>query len=186
MVWAQGCTRACPGCCNSQFADASGGTLVSADDLVSRILDVNDIEGVTFSGGEPFEQASGLASVARLVRDARDLGVVCFTGYALEELLTDAVPSAGELLQEIDLLIDGPFVAGRPGGSFWRGSDNQRLHHLSSRYVGLTEPTSRAAGRENELEVGIRGDQSIATGDFAHSALEEVAELLARLHGVRL
>jgi len=159
---------------------------VYVEDLVSRILGVDDIEGITFSGGEPFDQAHCLARVARLAREARDLGVVCFSGYTREELQSGGVPSAGELLDEVDLLIDGPFLAARPRGSFWRGSDNQRLHHLSSRYVGVTDPGSCVAGRENELEVEINGGRSTATGDLAHSSLEEVATLLARLHGVRL
>lgn len=159
---------------------------MGVDDLVLRISGVDDIEGITFSGGEPFEQAHSLARIARRAREVRDLGVVCFTGYTREELLSGGPPSAADLLDEVDLLIDGPFLAARPRGPFWRGSDNQRLHHLSSRYVGLTDSECSASGMENELEVEICGGRSIITGDLAHSPIDEVAALLDRLHGVRL
>ena len=61
------------------------------------------------------------------------LGVLCFTGGYIEELRQDSKNK--KLLENIDLLIDGPFDIdlvdySRP----WCGSSNQRYHFLTDRY----------------------------------------------------
>ena len=93
---------------------------------------VRSIEGVTFLGGEPFEQAEALGVIAEKVKKV-GLSVVCFTGGKLEELKD--IPENKKLLDNIDLLIDGEFVQeltdySRP----WCGSSNQRYHFLTDRY----------------------------------------------------
>ena len=90
------------------------------------------IEGVTFLGGEPFEQAEALGIIAERVKKA-GLSVVCFTGGKLEELKN--IPENKKLIDNIDLLIDGEFIQeltdySRP----WCGSSNQRYHFLTDRY----------------------------------------------------
>lgn len=90
------------------------------------------IEGVTFLGGEPFEQAEALGIIAEEVKK-EGLSVVCFTGGNLEELRLK--PKNKKLLDNTDLLIDGEFIQeltdySRP----WCGSSNQRYHFLTDRY----------------------------------------------------
>jgi anaerobic ribonucleoside-triphosphate reductase activating protein len=80
------------------------------DAIAENILSNPNNTGVTFSGGEPFAQASALAAVARKVK-AAGLNVMSFTGYTLKQLQSkSAPPGAEELLAELDILIDGPFV----------------------------------------------------------------------------
>ena len=80
------------------------------------------------------EQAAGLAAVVRLARRKKNLSLICFTGYRYERLLKNP-PNSGvpELLAEIDVLIDGPFVQALNDGVGLRGSSNQRVIHLTSR-----------------------------------------------------
>lgn len=80
------------------------------------------------------EQAAGLAALARLARRRKDLDLICFTGYRYERLLNDP-PNAGvpELLAEVDVLIDGPFVQSLNDAVGLRGSSNQRVIHLTPR-----------------------------------------------------
>jgi anaerobic ribonucleoside-triphosphate reductase activating protein len=79
-------------------------------------------------------QAAGLAEVARTARQCRDVSVVCFTGYTLERLRSrPPAPAIDELLAEVDVLVDGPYVAERDTGVGMRGSDNQRVHYLPGR-----------------------------------------------------
>lgn len=157
--------------------------VVAVDDLAAIIAGLEGIVGITFSGGEPFDQAAGLAALARRVRESRDLGVVCFTGHTLESLRSKGAPSADDLLAQVDLLIDGPFLADRPPAPFWRGSDNQRLHFLTPRYARLKEGSE---GAVNELQVDIANGQAIVSGDLTHSPLHEITALLSQLHGVDL
>lgn len=110
VVWVQGCPRECPGCFNPDSWAFEVNQLISVDAIAENILSNPNNTGVTFSGGEPFAQASALAAVARKVK-AAGLNVMSFTGYTLKQLQSEsAPPGAAELLAELDILIDGPFV----------------------------------------------------------------------------
>ena len=101
VLWVQGCVLACPGCWNPDTWRTSPRILVSVDEICERVLGTAGIEGVTFTGGEPFLQARALARVAGRVR-AAGLSVMVFTGHELDELggeppdeLVQAVRGAG-------------------------------------------------------------------------------------------
>jgi len=89
-------------------------------------------DGLTISGGEPFDQAAAVAALVRAVRRVRPVEVLVYSGYDLEEIAGSGSASV-ELLSEIDLLVAGRFVAEQPNLMPWRGSDNQVVHFLSSR-----------------------------------------------------
>ena len=81
---------------------------------------------VTFSGGDPMFQAKGFAELARAIREQSSKSIWCFTGYLFENLVKN--PEQLELLRQIDVLVDGPFVqALRDEDLFFRGSSNQRI-----------------------------------------------------------
>jgi anaerobic ribonucleoside-triphosphate reductase activating protein len=131
VVWVQGCSLACPGCWNPDTWAFRRHDVREVDDLVETILATEAIEGVTFTGGEPFAQARALAEVARQVRGA-GLSVVVFTGYELDELTHHR---HRELLAQSDVVIAGRYVeAQRAVGLPWRGSVNQQIHFLTERY----------------------------------------------------
>jgi anaerobic ribonucleoside-triphosphate reductase activating protein len=101
--------------------------------IIERLL-FDDITGLTFSGGEPMEQAAGLAEVARLARRQQDIDIICFSGYRYERLLKNPPnPAVTRLLAEVDVLIDGPFIESRNDSVGLRGSSNQRVIHLTSK-----------------------------------------------------
>ena len=94
-------------------------------------------DGLTLSGGEPFCQAAECAALARIARE-RGLNVWAYTGYTYERLLAGEVPDALALLEQVDVLVDGPFVeAEKSYAALFRGSANQRL---------IDVPKSLAAG----------------------------------------
>ena len=131
-IWVQGCSRHCKGCQAVHTWSHSGGVLYKVNDIIADIKTQKNIEGVTFLGGEPFEQAEALGIIAKTVKK-EGLGVLCFTGYLLEEL--QQKDENKTLLENIDLLIDGAFEIenvdySRP----WCGSTNQRYHFLTNRY----------------------------------------------------
>ncbi|MDR1492591.1 MAG: anaerobic ribonucleoside-triphosphate reductase activating protein [Planctomycetaceae bacterium] len=126
-IFTQGCPRRCPGCHNPQTHDPNGGYEIDADEILARIKNNPLLDGVTFSGGEPFLQASPLADLAQRLREL-DLTVVTYTGYRYEELLAANRPDWLALLNETDILIDGPFMQEQtPATLLFRGSSNQRV-----------------------------------------------------------
>ena len=160
-VWTQGCSVRCPGCFNPQTWTTRGGFSLPWPDLVSRVLAVSGIEGVTLLGGEPFDQAGPLGRFAAAVRSA-GLSVMTFTGHVLEDL----PPSL--LLDSTDLLVDGPFLMDRPEPSRpWVGSANQRFHFLTDRYDESIFTTP------NRLELTITRDGAIELNGFATTEVLE-------------
>lgn len=150
-VFVQGCTHGCPGCHNPESQPACGGEVRRIDELMAEIAANKLTQGVTVSGGEPFEQAAASAEIARRAHDL-GLNVWTYTGYRYEDLtaLTEdaaassrlaAVDPAGAaaLLAVTDVLVDGPFVQALHSYQLtWRGSCNQRLIDI---------PRTRSAGR---------------------------------------
>jgi anaerobic ribonucleoside-triphosphate reductase activating protein len=83
---------------------------------------------VTFSGGDPFYQAEGFAKLAARIKKESTKTICCYTGFTIEELLQENDPHRKELLRNIDVLVDGPFIqAQRDEQLRFRGSANQRI-----------------------------------------------------------
>ena len=131
-IWVQGCSNHCKGCQAVHTWSHSGGKLIKVKDIIADILSQKDIEGVTFLGGEPFEQAEALGEIAESVKKV-GLGVLSFSGNYIEALRQN--PKNKKLLENTDLLIDGPFEQDKVDYSRpWCGSSNQRYHFLTNRY----------------------------------------------------
>jgi anaerobic ribonucleoside-triphosphate reductase activating protein len=131
VVWVQGCTLGCPGCFNPGTHDPAGGYEVETGALVSQICSVSGIEGVSISGGEPFQQPEALAELLGRIR-ATPLSILVFTGYTLRELR--AMPRAAAALGCIDVLVAGRYAASHGLGAGLLGSANQSIHLLTGRY----------------------------------------------------
>jgi anaerobic ribonucleoside-triphosphate reductase activating protein len=161
VVWVQGCLRECQGCFNPESWSFEINQLVTVDHLVEQILENPRNEGVTFSGGEPFWQAPALALLARKLK-AHGLNVMSFTGFTLEQLQDDYGPAgAKELLAELDILIDGPYVESLAVHSpdCPVSSRNQRVHVLNSAFE------NRITWASDQIEVHIlRDGRRIITG----------------------
>lgn len=161
-IWVQGCSHHCKGCQAVHTWSHKGGTLLIVNDIIEDILKQKDIEGVTFLGGEPFEQSEALGEIAKACHN-RGLGVLCFTGGYIEELRRD--DKNKKLLDNIDLLIDGPFEIDKLDYSRpWCGSSNQRYHFLTDKYNN--EIFTRY---KNKVEINISKNGQIfmnGMGDF--------------------
>ena len=156
-LWVQGCSLRCAGCCNPEMFDERRGDATAIDELAARISEAHahGVEGVTFLGGEPFEQPRGLAALAR---HARGLGltVMVFSGYMLDELRGRADAGAAELLALTDLLVDGRFDRAQPEprppvGRRWIGSANQVMHFLTAAY----SPEDPRMRDDNTIEIRL-------------------------------
>ena len=127
-VFVQGCPHRCPGCHNPETHDFGGGWEVDTKDIV-EILRLNQLlDGVTFSGGEPFCQPEACAEIARAAHRF-GLNVWAYSGWTLEELRADQAKA--DLLREVDVLVDGRFVLEKKTYDLpFRGSENQRVLRL--------------------------------------------------------
>ncbi len=162
-VFTQGCSHGCPGCHNPDSQPFCGGTPTAVNEIVANVQANGLIQGVTLSGGEPFEQAPACAELAARLKGL-GYNIWTYTGYLYEDLLRfsegdaeivdafasksrilDGVTSASDaqaavraLLENTDVLVDGPFVVSKKSlGLQYRGSSNQRLVDI---------PASRKAG----------------------------------------
>jgi anaerobic ribonucleoside-triphosphate reductase activating protein len=172
IIWAQGCPFNCPGCIAPGWIPFLEAKRFTPEHLLSMI-DLRSVDGFTFSGGEPMEQAGGLARLIRLARHQKEVNLICFTGYRYERLLNDP-PNSGvrELLREVDVLIDGPFVRAKNDSLGLRGSTNQRIIHLTDCLAGYN-----LENQQRNLEVNVRDGElsiiGIPTPKFK-SALDQI------------
>lgn len=128
-VFVQGCPHNCEGCHNPQTHDFSAGVDMTVDEIMGRINANPLLDGVTFSGGEPFCQAAALSELGRMVHK-KGLNVITYSGYTYEYLRknSDSENNYGKLLDVSDYLVDGPFIAGQKDMLLkFRGSRNQRI-----------------------------------------------------------
>jgi anaerobic ribonucleoside-triphosphate reductase activating protein len=131
VVWLQGCTLGCPGCFNPATHDARGGREMPVDDIAQQLADTHGIAGISLSGGEPLQQAEAATALLDAAR-ALGLSTLAFSGYTLDEIR--ALPHGSAVLDRLDVLIDGRYVASERLATGLRGSANQRIHLMSPRY----------------------------------------------------
>ena len=128
-IFAQGCPHHCPGCHNPESHDFAGGSDMDTEKIIAR-MDANPLlDGITLTGGEPFEQPEACRILADAAH-ARGLNVWAYSGYTFEQLC--AVPEKRRLLEACDVLVDGPFLLEERSLDLrFRGSKNQRLIDLN-------------------------------------------------------
>ena len=127
-VFTQGCPHACPKCQNPETWDMTGGDLMKVSTIVQKIAGANYLDGVTLSGGDPVWQAESCYEIARASHKL-GLNVWLYSGYTWEQIMDGlAGEAAKKLLQEVDVLVDGRFIAQRRDSTLpFRGSSNQRI-----------------------------------------------------------
>jgi len=129
VIFAQGCKHKCKGCHNQHTHTFEGGELVDIDKIISDLKKNTLLDGVTLSGGDPFEQAEKFATLAQEVKKI-GLNVITYTGYTYEQLMGYSSERKGykELLENTDMLVDGPFIMEEKSLLLkFRGSKNQRI-----------------------------------------------------------
>jgi len=156
VIWFQGCSLGCPGCYNPSTHEAAPPTQTrqTTDELLAWLKSLSSIEGVSLSGGEPFEQLGGLDELTATIRaELPELSILIFSGFSIAELR--AKPAASAVLDRIDVLIDGRYVNKLHRGSSLRGSENQHIHCLTDRYsiedVEATPATEVSIGPDGSV-----------------------------------
>jgi anaerobic ribonucleoside-triphosphate reductase activating protein len=172
VVWVQGCPIRCEGCFNPQFWSFSRAEYVPVASLAEQILSVSGIDGVTFSGGEPFAQAGALASLGETLH-RHGLSLVTYTGYTYDKIVSEDNPAWHRLLRETDLLVAGPYMPALSCTAPLIGSKNQTVIRLSDRIpVIAVQPQKEGA----TVEFTIAPDGTLtATGFPDHRLMQAFA-----------
>jgi len=130
VIWTQGCIHNCYKCHNPQTHKLEGGIMVDTDYVIKEVKKLKLHKGITLSGGEPFLQPKSLSLIAKSAQ-LENLDVWCYTGFEFEYLINKENPlymQNKNLLQYIDILVDGKFVYEKKDVTLkFRGSSNQRV-----------------------------------------------------------
>lgn len=129
VIWTQGCSHNCKGCHNPETHDFAGGYEFDLEDIKKRIDTLIGQDGLTFSGGDPMFQPEACNELAIYAKQ-KGLNIWCYTGFTFEKLLelSKEKPIYKEFLNNIDVLVDGPFILSKKSlNCTFRGSTNQRL-----------------------------------------------------------
>lgn len=131
-VFVQGCPHRCSGCHNPHTHSFDGGRTLTSKEIVEQFYANPLLEGITFTGGEPLEQASALLPIAKAVQET-GATVWLYTGYTWEGLLNDGDLAVRKLLTYCDVVVDGRFEEERKNLSLrFKGSENQRVLDVSA------------------------------------------------------
>jgi anaerobic ribonucleoside-triphosphate reductase activating protein len=144
-IWVQGCLRGCPGCVSKDSQPLESGYVLDIEELAKNILCTPGIEGITISGGEPFLQAEALVGLIHILKKQKDLGVILYTGYRMDEIKDN------ELTTLCDLVIDGEYREDLNDGLSLRGSSNQNVIMITQRYASEICKYYEISGRKIEL-----------------------------------
>lgn len=128
-IFTQGCPHHCEGCHNPETWDFNKGKKGNVEKIFQLAKKDPLLQGLTFSGGEPFCQPKPLTKLAKLCHN-NDLNIFCYTGYTFEKIISsfDTHPEWEDFLNQIDYLVDGPFILKeRSLMLHFRGSKNQRI-----------------------------------------------------------
>jgi len=154
-IWMQGCSIRCPGCISSDtWAKKVPGTTV--DELLMRVGSwLKDCDGVTISGGEPFEQAAALEQMLRGIRKLTAASILVYSGRRFSLLTEEPSVTAGL----IDCMISEPFELSSPQTKHLMGSDNQRMTCLTPLGRKVFGPLNRLANdSDRRLDVMFDDD----------------------------
>ena len=126
VIFAQGCIHNCKGCHNPETHAFGVGTDYTAAEIIAMIKKNPMIKGVTLSGGDPFCQAQQFATLSAELKK-QGYEICAFTGYLFENLIKDKTDDKYKLLENVDILIDGPFIESEKSLELkFKGSRNQR------------------------------------------------------------
>lgn len=181
-MWFQGCSLACRGCLARDTWPIDGGSAQAIDDLADRLASVigsDGLDGVTISGGEPFEQPEALFGLLEAVRartagTGREVDLLCYSGLS-ERRLRRQFPA---VLDQLDALIPEPFTETQESGHAWWGSGNQRLVALSP--LGRARYAEVPAAGDAVMQVAVEDGRVWLVGVPRRGDLQEAARRAAQ------
>ena len=180
VIWTQGCSIHCPGCVSRDTWDAEPRHRIALDELLAGCAGwLAEADGVTISGGEPFDQPDALRELLKLLRVRQAGDLLVFSGYPHERLFAEHA----DILTLADVLISEPFVAQAGQTLALRGSDNQRVFLLTplARERYPTDLDQRALDPQRRIDLMLEGDDIWMAGIPEPGAMAKLREKLRAL-----
>lgn len=181
-LWVQGCGIGCVGCVSRDTWAADPSTEVDIEAVVAWCRKLpSDVDGVTISGGEPFDQPEALYELLVALHEwragtGRAIDLLCYSGRSLAALRA----RFARHLDRLDAVIPGPYVADQAPGGRWRGSANQELVPLTPLgHERYDDDVNRPAG-PTRMQLGYAGDRVYHIGIPAPGDLEALEAAMAR------
>lgn len=150
-LWTRGCAKHCPGCMSEDLKEMDPRREVPLLQLIHAIDAIwasQPVDGVTVSGGEPFDQAEELEALLRHLRTKTN-DVLVYTGYTMAEI--DADPRKAAAAKPAGVLITGRYVKELNDGRALRGSSNQQIHFFEQ---SLQSSYGPVLAEDRTLQVG--------------------------------
>ncbi|HNY12877.1 MAG TPA: 4Fe-4S single cluster domain-containing protein [Candidatus Wallbacteria bacterium] len=176
-IWFQGCSIHCEGCINKDTWPFDEKHKILLSDLRDRlnIFKSKRVDGVTITGGEPFDQPAALIKLVKYLRGITDGDIFVYSGYRYE-YLSRKFPA---ILSKIDVLVSEPFAENETDRLIWRGSDNQKIHLLSAAARKLyPKNINKIEYSGRKMQFSIIGDEIFMIGIPARTDMKKFYKLL--------
>ncbi|HYC47319.1 MAG TPA: 4Fe-4S cluster-binding domain-containing protein [Burkholderiales bacterium] len=182
-LWVQGCSIHCKGCVSQDTWPADPRKAIAVGELIGwcKRVTQGSLDGVTISGGEPFDQPAALAALLRALhawrcKAALDFDILCYSGYPLKTLQRDHAKT----LALVDAVVPEPYADALPLGGIWRGSSNQPLVPLSERgRKRYDEYVNMPAAADKRMQAAVEGGRIWMIGIPARGDMARVEALCA-------
>lgn len=157
VIWTIGCSHGCQGCSNPELWKPDSEREVPVPDVLDIVGSLPEKpEGITITGGEPFDQPKELLKLVKEIKKAGVADLLVYSGYQLEGLRQNYIPEREEALSFIDVLIDGRYQKQLDDQKALRGSSNQKIHFLNPGAKSTYLPLLNAGRKVQNLHVDNR------------------------------
>ena len=171
-LWTQGCSKGCVNCFNPETWNNKNNIILSSNEIFELIKE-EEIDGVTITGGDPFEQEEELLDLLILISNlSLSKGVIVFTGFTYDEIRENKIRE--KCCDYIDVLIDGRYEDHNRVTDCFKGSSNQNIIYFSSKI------------KEEELIMDQEVEVSLSDGIISVTGFPSIDKKFLREFGVRV
>jgi len=126
-IWFEGCSIRCEGCISKHTWRKKKESKITLFDLIQKIREYN-CKKITISGGEPFDQPEALRELLKFLK-LESYEILLYSGYRYIYLKK----KYQDILENIDVLIDGEFDKNLESKESFRGSSNQQIYIFNNK-----------------------------------------------------
>ena len=171
-LWTQGCSKGCVNCFNPETWNNKNNIILSTSEIF-ELIENQQIDGVTITGGDPFEQEEELLELLILISSlSLSKGVIVFTGFTYDEIRENKIRE--KCCDYIDVLIDGRYEDHNRVTDCFKGSSNQNIIYFSSKI------------KEEELIMDQEVEVSLGDGIISVTGFPSIDKKFLREFGVRV
>lgn len=166
-IWVSGCDRSCRGCANPELRVRKPEHQISLNNFKKLVFMLPILpDGITITGGEPFEQSKELSSLCEWLSDKVSKDILVYTGYTLQQLKDKCDKDVNRLLSQIAALVDGEYIEELNRGNRIKGSENQKLYVLRPQYRDCYTTLDSVDTDKRIIQPFMSCDGSIITTGF--------------------